>query len=103
MKISLKPQHLRRYKEIAQLFYRYANSDLAEQFGIEEGVERPEIPASGTGPTPEDLANDLEAMGPTFVKLGQVLSTRPDLLPDPYLKALARLQDKVQPFPYEEV
>ena len=42
-------------------------------------------------------------MGPTYVKLGQLLSSRSDLLPEPYLKALARLQDKVKPFPYEEV
>src|SRR5260221_13808161 len=51
----------------------------------------------------EKLAADLEAMGPTFVKLGQLLSTRSDLLPAPYLNALARLQDKVRPFAYEEV
>src|SRR5476649_464068 len=42
-------------------------------------------------------------MGPTFIKFGQLLSSRPDLLPEPYLKALARLQDKVKPFPYEQV
>jgi ubiquinone biosynthesis protein len=48
------------------------------------------------------LAADLEAMGPTFVKLGQLLSTRPDLLPDPYLDALSRLHDKVDPFPADQ-
>jgi predicted unusual protein kinase regulating ubiquinone biosynthesis (AarF/ABC1/UbiB family) len=42
-------------------------------------------------------------MGPTYVKLGQVMASRPDLLPDTYLKALTRLQDKVKPFPFEEV
>jgi predicted unusual protein kinase regulating ubiquinone biosynthesis (AarF/ABC1/UbiB family) len=42
-------------------------------------------------------------MGPTFIKLGQVLAGRPDLLPTAYVGALARLQDKVKPFPYEEV
>src|ERR1044071_8522014 len=98
MKLSLKPQHLRRYKEIARLLFRYANTDVVEQFGIQdEFTDRP-APSSGNSPRPEDLANDLEAMGPTFVKLGQVLSTRPDLLPEAYIKALARLQDKVQPF-----
>lgn len=48
------------------------------------------------------LAADLEAMGPTFVKLGQLLSTRPDLLPDPYLDALSRLHDRVDPFPADQ-
>src|SRR5207249_9036308 len=51
----------------------------------------------------EELATDLENLGPTFVKLGQLLSTRADLLPAPYLDALARLQDKLEPFPFEEV
>src|ERR1041384_5173590 len=103
MKLSLKPQHLRRYKEIARLLYRYANRDMVEQFGLAEALAEEDGPVADTSPQPAELANDLEAMGPTFVKLGQVLSTRPDLLPDAYLKALARLQDKVQPFPYEDV
>jgi sporulation protein YlmC with PRC-barrel domain len=50
----------------------------------------------------EGLARDLEAMGPTFVKAGQLLSTRPDLLPVEYLLALSRLQDEVEPFDSEE-
>jgi len=52
---------------------------------------------------PERLASDLEGLGATFVKLGQLLSTRRDLLPDGYTEALARLQDDVEPFPSEVV
>jgi predicted unusual protein kinase regulating ubiquinone biosynthesis (AarF/ABC1/UbiB family) len=52
---------------------------------------------------PAELASDLEAMGTTFVKIGQLLSTRPDLLPAPYTEALSRLQDRVEPFPFAEV
>lgn len=51
----------------------------------------------------KDLANDLEKLGPTFIKIGQLLSTRSDLLPVSYLDALSRLQDKVEPVPYEEI
>ena len=52
---------------------------------------------------PESLASDLEGLGATFVKLGQLLSTRHDLLPDDYTEALARLQDDVEPFPADQV
>ncbi|HMJ88615.1 MAG TPA: AarF/UbiB family protein [Candidatus Acidoferrum sp.] len=58
---------------------------------------------TGSGPSPEELANDLEAMGPTFVKIGQILSSRPDLIPAPYMRALSRLQDRVKPFSFAEV
>lgn len=51
----------------------------------------------------EALAHDLERLGATFIKLGQLLSTRADLLPPAYLDALARLQDDVRPFPFAEV
>jgi ubiquinone biosynthesis protein len=51
----------------------------------------------------ESLAADLERLGPTFVKLGQLLSSRVDILPPAYTTALARLQDRVEPFPFEEV
>jgi predicted unusual protein kinase regulating ubiquinone biosynthesis (AarF/ABC1/UbiB family) len=46
----------------------------------------------------EGLARDLEAMGPTFIEVGQLLSTRLDLLPVEYLMALSGLQDRVEPF-----
>jgi predicted unusual protein kinase regulating ubiquinone biosynthesis (AarF/ABC1/UbiB family) len=107
--------HLKRYAQIASLLWKYGRSDLAQKMSVEEGFGIDELP-SGDGQSrtdgampatgrasPEQLANDLEAMGPTYVKLGQVLAGRPDLLPDAYLKALARLQDKVKPFPYAEV
>jgi len=48
-----------------------------------------------------ELAADLEALGPTYIKFGQLLSTRSDLLPDAVLVELERLQDQIQPMPYE--
>lgn len=63
-----------------------------------EGIEPPE-PGEGA----EAFTRDLEALGPTFVKIGQMLSTRPDLVPPDYLAALARLQDDVAPAPVEEI
>jgi predicted unusual protein kinase regulating ubiquinone biosynthesis (AarF/ABC1/UbiB family) len=113
--MKLSAFHLKRYRQIAALLWKYGHSDLARQMSAEEGFGIDELPsADGQPPTnsatpaasqasPEHLADDLEAMGPTYVKIGQVLAGRPDLLPDAYLKALARLQDKVKPFPYAEV
>lgn len=52
---------------------------------------------------PERLTSDLESLGATFVKFGQLLSTRHDLLPDDYTEALTRLQDGVEAFPADQV
>src|SRR5580658_8706233 len=104
MKLSLKPHHLKRYKDIAMLFWKYGTSDLAKEFANEYSADEKTLLTAKSGqPAPEELADDLEKMGPTYIKFGQLLSSRPDLLPEPYLKALARLQDKVKPFPYEQV
>lgn len=104
MAISLKPEHLKRYKDITWLFMKYGRSDLVKQAGLEDalGEEGSSAATQTAVPEAEELASDLEKMGPTFVKLGQLLSTRADLLPDAYLDALARLQDKIEPFPSEE-
>ena len=101
--MNFSTQHLTRYRQIAQLLWKYGRSDLVQRMGTEDGLDPGQMPPQSEGVTPEQLADDLEAMGPVYVKLGQVLSSRPDLLPEPYLEALARLQDKVKPFPYAEV
>lgn len=100
MKLSAK--HLKRYKEIAGLLWKYGRSDLAQKLSVDDDFASPSLSGSADI-SPAELANDLEAMGPTYVKLGQMLAGRPDLLPEPYLKALARLQDRVTPFPFAQV
>ncbi len=72
-----------------------ANTALGDSDGSEDAYEFMQ--------KPEELVEDLKKMGPTFVKLGQLLSTRPDLLPDNYLQALANLQDDVETISYIEV
>ncbi len=108
MGISLKPEHLKRYKDIGTLFIKYGRSDLIKSTGLEDAIlqdERSDSKGSNghKAPNPSELARDLEAMGPTYIKLGQLLSSRADLLPTPYLDALARLQDDIEPFPFAEI
>ncbi|HSE64153.1 MAG TPA: AarF/UbiB family protein, partial [Thermoanaerobaculia bacterium] len=102
MAVSLKPTHLKRYKDIAVLLAKYGRADLAKGIGVEEEIGRPAA-AEGVPPKAEELARDLEKLGPTFIKLGQLLSTRADVLPVAYVEALARLQDDVEPFSFAEV
>lgn len=104
MVVSLKPERLKRYKDVAMLLIKYGRSDLISAAGLEDSVLPDEIAEEAGAAAPaEELAKDLERLGPTFIKLGQLLSTRADLLPGPYLDALERLQDQIEPFPYEEV
>src|SRR5688500_16227473 len=99
--ISLKPQHLKRYRDMARLLARYGRSDLVREAGLDDALEPGfEADPDAAPPEAEQLAADLEAMGPTFVKLGQLLSTRSDLIPAPYIQALARLQDDVEPMSF---
>ncbi|MEA2843849.1 MAG: ubiquinone biosynthesis protein [Actinomycetota bacterium] len=104
MSIALHPKHLRRYREIARLLVKYGRSDLVSQVGLEDAAQ---VSANGDSEAPgpakaEELAEDLERMGPTYIKLGQLLSTRSDLIPPSYARALSRLQDDVAPFDFDE-
>src|SRR5882672_11375196 len=88
---------LGRYRDLAWFVAKYGRADFVTRalHGEESG--------SADREAAEAFVRDLESLGPTYIKLGQILSTRADLLPPAYLDALARLQDHVEPFPYEDV
>src|SRR5882672_10835897 len=100
MAISLAPAHLKRYKDVVYLLLKYGRSDVIKASEFEDIFTESDHPSLTAIPKADELATDLEKMGPTFIKIGQLLSTRPDLLPVPYIEALSRLQDKVEPFPF---
>ena len=89
MDVTGLPEKLSRYASVAKILVKYGRN-----------VSDPNADESDA---PEQLARDLEQLGPTFIKLGQLLSTRADLLPPAYLEALSRLQDEIEPFPFEDV
>ncbi len=98
--MKLSPHNLKRYKDIGLLLLKYGNASVPSRFGSGDAAGNVETNGSDKA---ESLPADLERLGPTFVKLGQLLSSRADLLPPKYLKSLSRLQDKVQPFAYQQV
>ena len=79
---------------------KYSRPEMASRFAVEQDGQ--ELEGNGHSQA-EGLSGDLERLGPTFVKLGQLLASRADLFPERYLRALSRLQDKVKPFPYQDV
>src|SRR3954462_8660484 len=104
MGMSLKAEHLKRYKDFAWLLWKYGRGDLVRRAGLSDLMpevekDQPDAPSAQA----EELAADVERMGPTCIKLGQLLSTRPDIVPPAYAQALARLQDNVTPFSFAEV
>ena len=102
MILSLNPEHLKRYKQVIALMIKHGHGDLVKSAPI---VDDPLdfAPPPPVPPGAKELAKDLEALGPTFIKLGQLLSTRGDFVPPSYMEALSMLQDDIQPFAFEKV
>lgn len=97
-------RYLGRYREIAQILVGHGFGYLVEQLGLGSLLSLPgrlvlRVPPEPPLGTAARLREALVALGPAFVKLGQALSTRPDLLPPDFITELGKLQDTVPPFP----
>ncbi|WEN15532.1 AarF/UbiB family protein [Rhodanobacter sp. AS-Z3] len=95
---------LSRYAQIGAFLLRYRRAGLFDGLDLDVqettlAEQASQVPAG----RPEQFVDDLEALGPTFIKIGQALSTRPDMIPPAYMSALERMQDDVVPVPVEQV
>ncbi len=103
-------RHMQRYRQILAVLFKYGFGDLIIALNIEQYLEiglqmisRKRRDRIETLPRAVRVRMVLEELGPTFLKMGQILSTRPDLLPVEFMQELAKLQDDVPPFPYQQV
>ena len=102
----LKTRNIGAYRDLMLLFTRYGRKDFRvnvnkDEFLLvetDEGPIEPDVAARAKA-----FATALKEMGPTYVKFGQLLSTRPDVVPQEYILALESLQDDVEPFSFADV
>ena len=101
---------LQRFPQILRVLLKYGFDDVVSRIGLDSAfheLKRFVLPASdprlGALKSEERMRLALEELGPTFVKLGQVLATRPDLIPMSLVVELRKLQDKVKPFDTEGI
>ena len=103
----LKPRNLTRIRQVTTVFIRNGFEDVLQSFDLLSwmGLRRRRVkkPEERLQSRAENFRLTLEELGTTYIKLGQLLSTRPDLLPPVFIEELIRLQDRVEPVPFDGV
>jgi Predicted unusual protein kinase len=107
--VGKRMRHIGRYRDIASALIRNGFGFVVEEMGISQFLSLPQKAFFGrktehhSKTIGERVRLVLEELGPTFIKLGQIASTRPDLLPEEIISELEKLQDRVPPFSFDEV
>ncbi len=101
-------RHISRYRDIVIALVRHGFGIVVEEIGFAHFLSFPQrlffdTKGKDSKTTGERIRLVLQELGPTFVKLGQIASTRPDLLPEDIVRELEKLQDRVPPFSFQEV
>ena len=103
-------RNLARYRQILAVLFKYGFGDLIDLLKIEQYIEvglqlisRNRRDVFEKLSRAERIRMAIEELGPTYIKLGQVLSSRPDLIPDDFRRELSKLQDRVPPFAFSDV
>jgi len=110
-RINRNIRSLKRYRQVLGILIKYGFGHIVEQLNIDYYLELGKrIVSLGTASRdldrlapPERMRLALEELGPTFIKLGQLLSTRPDIVPSDYLEELKKLQDRVPKVETEQI
>ena len=103
-------RNLNRYRQILTVLFKYGFDDVIDMLKIDQYIEIGlQMITRKRGEPLERLSRAvrvrmaLEELGPTYIKMGQILSTRPDLVPVDFIRELSRLQDTVPPFSFSDV
>lgn len=110
LRIHLAYKNIRRLRRIITILARHGFYPIVERIHLTKLISIPQRILGGKA-TPEEEAISFaartrlafEELGPTFIKFGQILSTRPDILPDEFIKEFLKLQDEVPAFPFQDV